>query len=76
MDIASFGASPALDSIRQDIVRYGVVENALDLLTYGFTVVPPEKMQVDAAWVKRLRDATIRVTEEYHGVSFGDDYLP
>ena len=72
MDIASLGTSPALDSIRQDIARFGVVDHALDLATYGFTVVPPEKLQVDAAWVSRLRDAVIRATEECCGVSFGD----
>ena len=41
MNIAALKAMPSLDSIMSDIERYGIAQNAVELMTYGFTVVSP-----------------------------------
>ena len=72
MDISAQGALPHLDTLMKDFARYDVTQHALELDTYGFTVVPPEKLGVDDAFVERLRNALISTAERRHGVEIGD----
>ena len=72
MDISAQGALPHLDTLMKDFERYDVTQHALELDTYGFTVVPPEKLGVDDAFVERLRNALISTAERRHGVEIGD----
>ena len=72
MDISAQGASPPLDTLMQDFERYDITQHALELATYGFTVVPPEKLGVDDAFVDRLRNALISTSERRHGIEIGD----
>ena len=72
MDISAQGALPHLDTLMKDFERYDVTQHALELDTYGFTVVPPEKLGVDDAFIERLRNALISTAERRHGVEIGD----
>ena len=72
MNIAEQKTMPSLDSIVSDIERYGLAQNAVELLTYGFTVVSPLRLRVDGAWVERFRDAALAAYEKGNNVSVGD----
>lgn len=72
MDIPSLDSSPNLDAVMQSIERHDMTKHALDLATYGFTVVPPEKLGVDDGFVERLRNAIIKTHERRHGVDISD----
>lgn len=69
MDIAERKAMPSLDSIISDIERYGLAQNAVELMTYGFTVVSPATLGVTDAWIERLRDAEVAAYETRNDVS-------
>ena len=69
MNIAELKAMPSLDSIISDIERYGLAQNAVELMTYGFTVVSPETLGVADAWIERLRDAAVAAYEKRNNVS-------
>ena len=69
MNIAERQAMPSLDSIMSDIERYGLAQNALELMTYGFTVVSPAALGVTDAWNERLRDAMVAAYETRNDVS-------
>ena len=69
MNIAELNAMPSLDSIVSDIERYGLAQNALELMTYGFTVVSPATLGVTDAWIERLRDAALTAYETRNDVS-------
>ena len=72
MSITEQKTLPSLDSTMSDIERYGLAQNALELMTYGFTVVSPESLGVDAAWIERFRDAALAAYEKGNNVSVGD----
>ena len=69
MNIAELKAMPSLDSIISDIERYGLAQNAVELMTYGFTVVSPETLGVADAWIERLRYAAVAAYEKRNNVS-------
>ena len=69
MDIAERKAMPSLDSIMSDIERYGLAQNAVELMTYGFTVVSPANLEVTDAWIERLRNAMVAAYETRNDVS-------
>ncbi len=69
MNIAERQAMPSLDSIMSDIECYGLAQNALELMTYGFTVVSPATLGVTDAWNERLRDAMVAAYETRNDVS-------
>ncbi|MYD43846.1 MAG: phytanoyl-CoA dioxygenase family protein [Gammaproteobacteria bacterium] len=71
MDIAAQGAQPHLDSLMQDLEKYDLLKHAVELDAYGLTVIPPEKMGVDKAWVTRLRDAILRTCEKRNDIEIG-----
>ena len=72
MNIAKQKTLPSLDSIMSDIERYELARNAVELMTYGFTVASPETLGVDDAWTERFRDATLAAYEKGNNVSVGD----
>ncbi len=72
MDISEYGVSPNADPIVRDLVQYNLLKHAVELEAYGMTVVPPEKMGVDADFVERLRNAILRTCEQRHGVKISD----
>ena len=69
MNIAALKAMPSLDSIVSDIERYGLAQNAVELMTYGFTVVSPENLEVSDAWIERFRNAAVTAYETRNDVS-------
>ena len=69
MNIAALKAMPSLDSIMSDIERYGIAQNAVELMTYGFTVVSPAKLGATDAWGERLRSAAVVAYESRNDVS-------
>jgi hypothetical protein len=69
MNIAEQKTMPSLDSIVSDLERYGIAQNAVELMTYGFTVVSPSNLGVTNAWVERLRNAAVTAYEKRHGDS-------
>ncbi len=69
MNIAQRQAMPSLDSIMSDIERYGLAQNAVELMTYGFTVVSPANLGITDAWIERLRDAALAAYERRNDVS-------
>ena len=44
MDFPNLGTNPELDDIMQRAKEFNIEDNLLNLVMYGFTVVPPEKM--------------------------------
>ncbi len=72
MNIATQGAQPNLDALMQDLERYDLMKHALELDAYGLTVIPPDKMGIDQAFVTRLRNAIIRTCEKRNEISIGD----
>ena len=72
MNISEYGASPNVDPLVEDLERYGLLKNAVELEAYGMTVVPPEKMQSSPGFIERLRDAIIRTCEKRNNVVIGD----
>ena len=72
MNIAELKTMPSLDSIMSDIERYGLAQNAVELMTYGFTVVSPATLGVDDVWIVRFRDAVLAAYEKGKNTSVGD----
>lgn len=72
MRISDCGASPHADAILREIRRHDLFENVVELEAYGFTVVPPEKLQAGDDFAQRLRDAMLRTCEKRNGVPLGD----
>ena len=68
MDFPNLGTNPPLDDIMQRAREFNIEDNLLDLVMYGFTVVPPEKMGTSDL-TPRLRDAILEVYERRSGHS-------
>ena len=68
MDFPNLGTNPELDDIMQRAKEFNIEDNLLDLVMYGFTVVPPEKMGASDL-TPRLRDAILEVYERRSGHS-------
>ena len=71
MDFPNLGTNPELDDIMQRAKEFNIEDNLLDLVMYGFTVVPPEKMGASDL-TPRLRDAILEVYERRSGHSIDD----
>ena len=72
MDISEYGTSPHVDPLMKELDDYGLFKHVAELAAYGMTVVPPEKMGVDEAFVERLRGAILRTCEKRNGIEIGD----
>ena len=66
MDFASLGTNPALDDIRRNAEKLDLEEHLLDLVMYGFTVIPPEKI-APPEFSDRMREAILKVYERRSG---------
>ena len=53
----------------QKVKELGLESHVLDIDTYGFTVIPPEKVAVEA-FLQRMRETVLRVAGERTGKSF------
>ncbi len=71
MDFPSLGTNRELDDIMQRARKYDIEENLLDLVMYGFTVVPPEKL-APPSLPERLRSAILEVYERRSGHQIDD----
>ncbi len=71
MDFPSLGTNRELDDIMQRARKYDIEENLLDLVMYGFTVVPPEKL-APPSLTERLRSAILEVYERRSGHRIDD----
>ena len=72
MSLAEYKVYPDVDDLMVDIARYDLHEHIVELQAYGMTVVPPEKMQSAPGFIKRLREAIIRVCEKRNNIELGD----
>ena len=72
MSIANLKALPSLDSSVSEIERHGLARNALELMTYGFTVVSPDNLGLKKDWIDRFRDATVSAYEKGTNITVGD----
>jgi len=66
MDLPLLGTNPELDELMQRARDLGIEEHLLDLVMYGFTVIPPEKL-APPELTERMRDAILRVYEQRTG---------
>lgn len=71
MDFASLGTNPALDDIRRNAEKLDLEEHLLDLVMYGFTVIPPEKIATPE-FSDRMREAILKVYERRSGHHIDD----
>ena len=59
------GFNPTFKRIRE----LGLEENIFELDSYGFTVVPPDKV-ADKAFFERMRSTVLRICKERTGIDF------
>jgi hypothetical protein len=71
MDLPNLGTNPDLDDIMQRARTLDIEQNLLDLVMYGFTIVPPEKVDSGDLTV-RLREAILDVYERRSGHKIDD----
>jgi hypothetical protein len=71
MDFANLGTNPELDDIMRRARELDIEKNLLDLVMYGFTVVPPEKVGSQEL-TPRLREAILKVYERRSGHKIDD----
>jgi len=71
MDLPNLGTNPDLDDIMQRARTLDIEQNLLDLVMYGFTIVPPEKVDSGDLTV-RLREAILGVYERRSGHKIDD----
>ena len=67
-----FKTTEALNKTYNDIRELDLESNIVELDTYGFTVVPPEKV-ADIAFFNRIRETVLRICKERTGVEFSLD---
>lgn len=72
MDIPGLGTLPATDELVSNISKYGLEKHIVELEAYGFTVIPPEKLDTAPDFVDRLREAMLREHGERTGQEIGD----
>ncbi|MDA8627630.1 phytanoyl-CoA dioxygenase family protein [Pseudomonadales bacterium] len=72
MKLADYNAYPEADKLMTELAQYDLMEHVVELEAYGFTIVPPEKMQSSSGFIERLRDAIIRTSEERNDIKIGD----
>ena len=70
----SAGVTSDADAIYVDLIKYDLVQNALELHMYGVTVVPPEKTGFSEDFIDRLRSAILRTCGRRNNVDLSGDY--
>ena len=69
MQFGDFENTKALNATFRRIQELGLEEHVVELDTYGFTVVPPDKV-ADRAFFERIRGTVLRLCRERTGVDF------
>ena len=69
MQFGDFENTKALNATFRRIRELGLEEHVFELDTYGFTVVPPDKV-ADRAFFERIRGTVLRLCRERTGVDF------
>ena len=70
MKFGEFESTENANSIYKRIQELGLEQNILDLETYGFTVISPEKVAAPDGFLERIRDIVLRIANERTGVEF------
>lgn len=69
MEFGKFKSTTGLNRTFNKVRELGLESNLAELNTYGFTVVPPDKV-ADRAFFVRLRETVLRVCKERTGIEF------
>ena len=69
MQLGEFKDTRAYDRTCKRIAELGLEKHVSDLDSYGFTVVPPNKV-AERACLERLREAVLRICQQRTGVDF------
>jgi|TARA_Y100000310_G_scaffold242377_3_gene246547 hypothetical protein len=72
MEFGTFKATAAIDPTYRKIKELGLDSSVMDLETYGFTVVPPEKV-APVEFLEGMRDTVLRLGRERTGVDLNID---
>jgi ectoine hydroxylase-related dioxygenase (phytanoyl-CoA dioxygenase family) len=72
MAMSAYNVYPDVDNLMEEIKKFDLAENVLELEAYGLTIVPPEKMQASEDFIERLREAIIRTCEKRNDCDIGD----
>ena len=72
MQFGEFKNTEAFNPTFNRIRELGLEEQVFELDSYGFTVVPPDKV-ADRAFFERIRETVLRLCKERTGIDFGLD---
>ena len=67
MDFGEFAATEAINPAYNRIKELGLESHVFDIETYGFTVVPPEKV-ASREFFERVRETVLRIARDRTGV--------
>ncbi len=70
MQFGEFEVTENINPTYKRINELGLQQNIVDLDTYGFTVIPPEKVGAPEGFLDRIRDTVLRIAKERTGVEF------
>ncbi len=73
MQFGEFEVTENINPTYKRINELGLQQNIVDLDTYGFTVIPPEKVGAPEGFLDRIRDTVLRIAKERTGVEFKVD---
>lgn len=68
MQFGDFKGTENVNSTYKRIKELGLEENIVDLDTYGFTVISPEKVAAPEGFLERITDTILRIAKERTGV--------
>ena len=69
MQFGEFDSTKELNRNFKRVRELGLEQNVFEIDTYGFTVVPPDKV-ADKAFFERLRSTVLRICKERTGIEF------
>ena len=69
MEFGEFKNTEGFNATFKRIRGLGLEENVFELDSYGFTVVPPDKV-ADKAFFERMRSTVLRICKERTGIEF------
>ena len=69
MEFGAFECTEILNPIYKRIKEHGLESHVMDIDTYGFTVIPPEKVATPD-FLERMRETVLRIAEERTGNAF------
>ena len=69
MEFGAFESTEILNPIYTRIKELGLESHVMDVDTYGFTVIPPEKV-ASPDFLERMRETVLRIAQERTGNAF------